>query len=260
MGCMNIDTLIAAAFVVGILYVLGGAVPGLRARVLVALLLVLVLPGALELSHRVQAAAAPGGKGLGLTMDGVFKGAAVLGAAGFFAYKIVAGWFIINMTVGLRLQRVPVAVPGADGQDLSPVTDHLAIVVTLEKGTTDSVHLRDIQVRVSDLVDGVARAPRLVPLTGFTRLRENMCAGTALWEEVPPARPWSFLNPQRTIAISPGEKTEFACCTPVGHASAVLVEAVVLGERPLSVFWNGFFSQWRVSAVSLPPENKTKDG
>jgi len=173
------------------------------------------------------------------SLESFFKMVAFGGVACFFLYKLAAGWFIMNMITGIRTERAMVT---------GTTSDHLAITVTLDKGSTDSVHVQDMKVRIAELgKDAAAPEFRDVLISGFKRLEENKEDGTALWSDA---------KTPTTIAISPGEKFEFATYTQVPHDKAVLVEVVVLGDRFLSRAWNGFSNQWRASAVSLPPQPK----
>ncbi|HEX5687381.1 MAG TPA: hypothetical protein VFY73_25475 [Ideonella sp.] len=62
---------------------------------------------------------------------------ALLAGAAFFGWKIFTGWLIINLKMSVCLSR----------ERRDDETDFLAIVVTLEKGATDSIWLQHITAR-----------------------------------------------------------------------------------------------------------------
>ncbi len=228
--------IILAALVLLILF--SGLVPAAGARVAAAVVVLVAAPLGMKLLGWVRALPPPAATSL----ESFFKVVALGGAACFFLYKLMAGWFIINMVMGIRTERAPVE---------NTASDHLAVTVTLDKGSTDSLHIQDIKVRIAELgKDAASPQFREVPISGFKRLAESSDGGAALWADS---------GSPATIAISPGEKAEFATYAQVPHDKAVLVEVVVLGDRFLSRAWNGFSNQWRASAVSLPPADKKKD-
>ena len=59
---------------------------------------------------------------------------ALTSAAGFFIWKLIAGWLILNLEVFIELQR----------QRKSDDNDFLAIKLKLQKGNTDALWLEDI--------------------------------------------------------------------------------------------------------------------
>lgn len=228
--------IILAAVLLLILF--SGLIPAAGARVAAALVVLLAAPLGMKIFDWVKALPEPEAASL----ESFFKVVAFGGATCFFLYKLMAGWFIINMIMGIRTERTL-----AEGT----ASDHLALTVTLDKGSTDSLHIQDMKVRIAEL-DKDAAAPvfRDVPISGFKRLAESGEGGTILWSDAKKA--------PTTIAISPGEKAEFATYIQVPHGKAVLVEAVVLGDRFLSRDWNGYCNQWRASAVSLPAKLNEK--
>ena len=178
-------------------------------------------------------------------VETVLKCLAIIAAAGFFVYKIKTGWWIMNMSVAIRLDR----------KVKDPTNDHLSITVAMDKGSNDSVNLRRIQIRVTELESPEAsekESPKPsteTEILGHERLAEIEDCDKVDWAKPSTAGP---------ISISPGEKTEFAHYVTVAHGVPVLVEAVVLGDRWLATLWNDHYTQWRVSAVSLPVKEITK--
>lgn len=176
------------------------------------------------------------------SIDVLLKCVLAIAAAFFFLYKIIAGWLIMNMSVSIRTDR----------QRRDKDSDHLAVAIVLEKGSTDSVHIIDIRVRVTNLQnqnsirqeqsnDETVYQNEDVVIAGFTRL-----------EDTDRKASWNPSSRRDRLAISPGEKVEYAAYTPVPHDAPVLISVVVLGDRWLSKTWNGYYNQWRVSALSLP--------
>ncbi len=68
--------------------------------------------------------------------------AGLLSAAAFIAWKIRVGWFAANLNLSISSERIE-----KDGK-----YDFLAVTIILDKGTTDSVYLKDVSLRLT--VDG----------------------------------------------------------------------------------------------------------
>lgn len=153
---------------------------------------------------------------------------ALLAAAAYFLIKIAQGWFVVNLTLSGALDR------RARGDQL----DDLAVAVTLTKGSTGSLRVRNTAVRV--VWEGGQTETRLV---GGERLavRED---GTSL---VPGWRPQQE-GSSRDYRLPPGEGTTWSCRAVVPAGRPCRVEVVVLGRQ-----WPSRFpAQWTLSLVSLP--------
>ncbi len=152
----------------------------------------------------------------------------------FFIWKLCTGWLIVNMGVCIRIQR----------QRRRDGIDDLTVTVALEKGSTDSIWLRDVEVRMTALENGELSdaCVRYVRIHGFDRVAESSTQTVA----------WGAETDGKPIAISPGEKVEYSGHAVVSAEHPYLLEAVVLADRPLFRVFMGRCIQWRASAVSLP--------
>ena len=160
-----------------------------------------------------------------LNIETTLKIVALVAGGGFFAWKLWTGWLIANVKLSVSGTR-----EAKDEQ-----TDFLAIAVYIEKGSTDSVWLKQVSVRVTP-TDEDPRAP--VDLTGFQRLSRT-----------DDKLNWSSVDPIRTKwAVSPGETLQLGtyCTVPAGKPA--LLEAAIFATRPM---WPPGF-QWRATSVSLP--------
>ena len=166
--------------------------------------------------------------------ESILKSLAIIGATGFFLYKLKTGWLIVNMGVSIRTKR----------RRIDKERDHMALIVALDKGSTDSVYLRDIQFRVCKLVNGVVQECQICPAQGFAPIGE-MENGRANWLDLPK---------RGEIAVSPGEKLEYAAYAEVDRNQAYLVEVAVFGHNWFYRLWSrgNNFIQWRASTISLP--------
>lgn len=163
------------------------------------------------------------------TIETSLKVLALLGAGVFFAWKLRTGWLIANVKLTVTGTR--------EAKD--ETADFLAIALSVEKGSTDSVWLKHAAVRVTPQGEA-AQTP--MELGGFRRL--SLVKGKL---------DWNALDQRRTgWAISPGEVLQIGTCCEVPASKPALIEAAIFAERPL--WWPGF--QWRATAVSLPRPKK----
>lgn len=81
------------------------------------------------------------------TLESIGKITGFFLAACFFIYKLFTGWLIINLEVGIEAERIK----------YNDISDHLAIHIKLSKGSTDSVWLKDIEVKVLQMPSDTAQ-------------------------------------------------------------------------------------------------------
>lgn len=153
--------------------------------------------------------------------------AALLAAGSFFAWKLLTGWLFVNLKVGLKLERV----------EKNAFTDHMAIILLLEKGPTDSVWLNHIEARITS---PLAPKEQRIDMSSETR-RLQVYLKKMVWDQVE--------NEGRSIALSSGETTTIARFAEISSQCPVQVEVLIFGGR---TFWRRTGFQWRASAVSLP--------
>ena len=157
--------------------------------------------------------------------DSVTVGGA-LTAAVFFLWKLFTGWLIINLQVSIDLKR-----QSYDGEN-----DILAVQINLKKGSTDTLWIRDISLRVTP--QWPADKPTVITFAELTQLA--IVNKKLDWEAACPEA--------KNITLSPDESVQFARAILVPRNRPALVEAAVFGDR---TFWSKGF-QWRASAVALP--------
>src|SRR5690349_10125555 len=61
----------------------------------------------------------------------------------FFAYKFLVGWLFINLNVKIEPER----------KNMNAQIDHFVIKLTLAKGSIDSLWLKDVQFRFSEMTE-----------------------------------------------------------------------------------------------------------
>lgn len=151
-----------------------------------------------------------------------------LAAAVFFAYKVLSGYLISDVSIKLACER----------KHKSAELDYLALTVTLKKGERGGIVIHDGQARVRGLT---VNSPQ--ELIGVRRLDRPDPAEIARikWEEL-----------RRGLNLPPGDEMQFAALFEVPCGQSAVVEVVVLAKK----LWRPThkFGQWRASYVSLPHE------
>jgi len=165
----------------------------------------------------------------------VVEGFAVLAAAGYFFQRLLSGYFVVNLSVAVAVERMK-----EDERDL------LAVTATLEKGDRGTLSLHDVVIRV--VSEGGTPIVQQVDVQrfAFTRQRVN---GTTLDRCVAELTATSMSTP--LLNLTPGECMTVSGYVDVPSGKTCLVEVVVLGERTGS----GNVAQWRSSTVSLPRDS-----
>jgi hypothetical protein len=158
---------------------------------------------------------------------------AFLGAALFFGFKILSGFFVYNLSVTLRCKREPVNTPGYD---------LLIITASLKKGDMSALTLHDIQARVSYGKKHIEVAFEGILRTSYRT--DSVSAGRrklVCWDKLAQSAP--------LVNLVPNEETSFSSYTRVPATETCLVELVVLGKRAY-VGWK--VGQWRATEI-VPP-------
>jgi hypothetical protein len=162
---------------------------------------------------------------------------ALAAGGGFFLYRIVTGWLIINLGLSLRLERQPLK----DG------LDEIAVVIVLAKGSIDSVWVSDLQLRLTPLSNGQPIGePTIRKVENFLPVYDDR--GLVEWDRK---------AERGVIVISPGETIECASHFHVTTGTTYFVEVVVIGHNQMTKFsllrlFNREFIQWRASNIALP--------
>jgi len=155
-------------------------------------------------------------------------------AVNFFLYKVFTGWLFINLNVNAHPLR----------EKANKGFDHLTIKIVLSKGTTDSVWLHDIEVRIRTIVQLNSRTiyknEYWLKPTNFQKLQIK---GSNYW----------YKFGSKHYVISSGEEATFTVYTKVKSGDVISAEIVVLGTRPFyGTFQETKVSQWRSSLIILP--------
>jgi len=172
-----------------------------------------------------------------LDPDKIFQTLAIVLAFEFFVYKLLTGWLISNLNIKIETTR----------EVLDGASDHLAIKLTLTKGSIDSLWLESINVRISKLTPEnepniELKRPRVV---GYLK---RTLANDDLWE--------SPSVDKYTLSI--GEEACFSAYTEIDTGIVLTVEVLVLGTR----LFYGIESrakksiQWRSSVIVLPAKKQ----
>lgn len=166
------------------------------------------------------------------TIKTVVEITAYASAAGFFVWKVVSGFLIVNLSIEAKAERVP----AAEGRD------HLAVAVTISKGSIGSLQLHDARVRVT-----YDEGQQELELIGYNRLSSELKDSPLSRRRITFERP---SKRQPLLFLTPEEKATFSTCTDVPRHKPSTIEAAILG-----ILTGGRrFGQWRSSIVSLPRE------
>jgi hypothetical protein len=138
---------------------------------------------------------------------------AYAGAAGFFWWKVTAGYLVVNLGVSIKAERAPA----------SKEEDYLAVALTVKKGAIGSLQLHDVRIRVTYGEEAID-----LELLGFERLSFDMVHD-------PVARRKLNFNRRSTespfLFLTTDEEATFSAITQVPQPMPCTIEAAVLGVR-----------------------------
>lgn len=182
---------------------------------------------------------------------------ALVSAGVFFLYRMVSGYFVVDLSLTLSTVRRPHDEHGKD---------HLIVVAHIKRGERGSLLLHDAKVRITYPNGG----ERIESLLGIYRVSfrttpvasqdEQMVSPTGnaprlisgdKGEKVPTRKSLNFSRRSTKaplLRLTPGDATEFACLLTVPASLACCVEVRLLGKKHGS----RRVAQWSASAVSLP--------
>lgn len=173
---------------------------------------------------------------------------ALLSAAIFFTYKLITGYFRLNLSIAATCHRQKLADTNMDV---------LVITIFLEKGTEGSLRLHDAQAKIT--TSGRAE------FFDFPGIRRSAYAGnnddsddfesggTARinWEEIHLRSPY--------ICMTPNEKTELALHCNIASGEVCEVEVAIAGRKVFrspkivaKILGSPRMGQWKASTV-VPP-------
>ncbi|HTE26966.1 hypothetical protein [Flavitalea sp.] len=165
-------------------------------------------------------------------LETALKIVALVSAAGFFGWKIIAGWLIVNLEISIETTR----------QAIDDTNDLLAIKLLLKKGNTDALWLKDIAIKVQD-TEGNMEVKHIIRFDEYKSLSINKASQIV----------WGSNIKSRKFTIAPGEVFHFAKIEKVSFDKPLIIEAAVFGKR--AFWWKGF--QWRASVASLLIEKRS---
>jgi len=151
-------------------------------------------------------------------------------AAVFFIWKLRSGYFIVNVVLSAKVDRVH-----RDSE-----ADYLAIAAKLSKGGIGSLVLHDARARIRHEQN-------------ITDLELLGCERLATWTEMgmPPRTRIDFdkkSSVQPFIFLPPNEEATFSNYAVVPRSAPCIVEVAIGGKR----LGRKRMGQWRSSIISLP--------
>ena len=158
---------------------------------------------------------------------------AFLGAALFFGFKLLSGFFIHNLSVSLKCDRS--AVKDSDN-------DILIVTAELEKGDISAITLHDVQARIS-----YSHHSESITFHGIHRCSHTTQHLGSPCRKVAKIEKQSQSSPLLNLSL--GEKASFSCSIEVPAKETVTIELVVLGKR---AFIGTGLGQWRSSVIETP--------
>lgn len=156
---------------------------------------------------------------------------ALIAGAGFFGWKLVAGWLIANLDISIEATR----------QAKNKSEDWLAIKLLLKKGNVDAIHLNHVFLRICDTKS--KQLGEWITFSDFSKIQTTDKEYGWIIETTKP----------RKYAIAPGETFQFGKIVTVPFEEALILEAAVFGKRFL---WLNGGPQWRTSLPSLPIDDR----
>ena len=176
-----------------------------------------------------------------IKLEEVFKVLGIVLAFEFFVYKLLTGWLISNLNVKIEPER----------KWLGESRDHLAIKLTLSKGGIDSVWLKDIHIKVTEVnVDDPSKNKVLKEVKPLNYEKRSLDNPDDIFNG-------SEIKSRYTISIN--EEVSFSSYQSVESGKVITIEVLVLGTR---LFYGIESSsrteqaiQWRASAIVLPAKN-----
>jgi hypothetical protein len=135
-------------------------------------------------------------------------------AAAFFAYKAIAGYFYVQMSLSVSSDRVRT----------HPDKDILVVVAKLKKGDRGSVRLHDAQARIT--YDGQSQAVSFVGIHRLSVTTDRTTKGerrVVRWDKLSESQP--------LLRLPPDEETEFSCHAEVPKDAICVVEVTILGQE-----------------------------
>lgn len=173
-----------------------------------------------------------------IKFEEIFKVLGIVLAFEFFVYKLLTGWLISNLNVKIEPER----------ESSGEASDHLAIKLTLSKGGIDSVWLKGIHIKVTELnVDDPSKNMVLKEVKPLNYEKRSLDNPDDIFNG-------SEIKSKYTISIN--EEVSFSSYQSVESGKVIAIEVLVLGTR---LFYGiESFSkteqaiQWRASAIVLP--------
>ena len=147
------------------------------------------------------------------------------GATAFFAWKVLTGWLITNLSLTIEAVRAP------------HPSDLVAVKLVLSKGTNDTLYLNQAILRVND---EAAEEGCFYPLNVSRNSTQKQSVSgrySVLWKA----------DEKRRLSLAPSETMQLSALISIPRSHPALIEAVVVGGRR---FWGDY--EWR-SSVAVSP-------
>jgi hypothetical protein len=157
----------------------------------------------------------------------------LIAAAGFFLYKVIAGYLFPNLEVSLDCSRQPNSHSGKD---------FLKITVTLTKGEYGTLRIHDVQARITP-ENSDARSVSFIGVERRSFLSQTFNGHERKiidWGNRSKKNPF--------LQISPKEKTQFSAYAEIPPEVPCVIDVAILGK----ILASSKFGQWRASSISLP--------
>jgi hypothetical protein len=156
--------------------------------------------------------------------------AALILAGLFFAYKLLTGWLMANLSLSRNLERT---TKGDGG-------DRVVVAITLTKGSLGSAWIHSTEVRAS-WPDGSVSGTH----EGTSRLEISKSSGVRTVNQ-----PWQQAARKRPLyRLPPNESTVWSCVIDVPAEATCLIQTIVIGVQSPNR-WQP--AQWRCSLISVP--------
>src|ERR1700730_6588407 len=167
---------------------------------------------------------------------------ALIGAAGFFIYKIFAGYLYVSLAIFVESER----------RHLDEERDAIVVIVKLKKTGTGAIRLHDAQAQFIPVGDSSV-ALALIGLQRRGQKVETIGSRLSDWHgNIPIQRKivdWDSPHESESrLQLAPGDETQFACHHIIPRAAVCTIELTILGQGRT---WPNV-GEWEASHVSLP--------
>lgn len=157
-----------------------------------------------------------------------------LGAFVFFIYKVITGYFMVNVGISARGER----------SNATDTTDHLFVAVTIKKGSHASLMLHDARARFG--WDGGSKEVELIGIhrLSFKTVQDGITRKCVTFDKLSKSAP--------LLRFTTDEEATFSGMTEVPCNKPCSIEVVILGIRHSIICRTKKVGQWRTSIIVFP--------